>query len=85
MRYWITTGHEKTETPLKEELQEAMDHIDSYLNDEANCFKFKLSRGDMLFVNNRFLCHNRTEYEDWKEEDKKRTLVRTWINSPNSN
>jgi alpha-ketoglutarate-dependent taurine dioxygenase len=70
---------------LQEELQEAMDHIDSFLNDEANCFNLKLSRGDMLFVNNRFLCHNRTAYEDWKEEDKKRTMVRTWINSPNSN
>jgi hypothetical protein len=85
MRYWITTGHEKTGIPLPGELQEAMDHIDSYFNDEDNSFKLKLSRGDMLFVNNRFLCHNRTAYEDFMEDHKKRTMVRTWINQPPCN
>jgi hypothetical protein len=31
----------------------------------------------MLFVNNRFLCHNRTAFEDG---EKPRVYVRAWIN-----
>lgn len=83
MRYWIITGHEKTGIPLMRGLQEAMDYIDEYLYDKNNSFKLKLSRGDMLFVNNRFLCHNRTAYEDWEKKDKKRIMVRTWISRLN--
>jgi hypothetical protein len=39
-----------------------------------------MERGDLLFINNRFLCHNRTGFENHPHIEKARTLVRTWIN-----
>ena len=33
-----------------------------------------------LYINNNFICHNRTEYNDYEDLERKRTLIRTWIN-----
>ena len=41
-----------------------------------------LQPGDMQFVNNRFLMHARTDYEDWKEAAKYRLLLRIWLQLP---
>jgi hypothetical protein len=81
MRYWITTGYQKSDTEIPENLEKALDCIDQFLHTDENVYKFMLERGDMLFVNNRFLCHNRTAFQDFYEQEKKRTLVRTWINN----
>jgi hypothetical protein len=41
-----------------------------------------LQPGDMQFVNNRFLMHARTDYEDWEEAAKYRLLLRIWMQLP---
>jgi len=41
-----------------------------------------LKPGDMQFVNNRFLMHARTDYEDWDEPSKYRLLLRIWMQLP---
>jgi len=38
-------------------------------------------RGDILLINNNFICHNRSKYEDYEDPAKKRTMVRVWINN----
>ena len=83
MRYWIVTAYQKLGRPLPTGLGDAMDHVDRFLSDSGKCFSTHLRRGEILLVNNRFLCHSRTAFVDSPEESKKRRLVRTWIDDVN--
>ena len=38
-----------------------------------------LEVGDMQFVHNHTVLHDRTAYEDWPEPERKRHLLRLWI------
>jgi len=80
MRYWIITGHERTHTRIAPELITALDNIDEYFNSAANVLDYRLDRGDILLMNNHFICHNRTAYEDSPEDNTQRIMIRTWIN-----
>ena len=40
---------------------------------------FQMQRGDMQFVNNQFILHSRTEYEDYPEPERKRHYMRLWL------
>ena len=84
MRYWITTAYEKLHIPLPTGLRVAMDCIDQYLANREHIFARKLCRGEMLFLNNRYLCHSRTAFIDEPGLLPKRTFVRTWIDSVSS-
>lgn len=79
MRYWIETAFMKLRRRQPEELTATLDRIDQYFAEPGHCLQFSLHRGDLLFVNNRFLCHNRTAFRDSGEP---RRLVRAWINIP---
>jgi hypothetical protein len=77
MRYWIESALDKLHEPTPQGLQEMLDTIDAYFANPEHAMCFRLERGEMLFVNNRFLCHNRTAFIDG---DKPRLYVRVWIN-----
>lgn len=77
MRYWIEVGHEKAGAPLSAVEIEAMDRLDALLKHPDNVVSFRLERGDILWVNNRLLAHNRTAYRD--TADNVRQLQRMWI------
>ncbi|UCH25841.1 MAG: TauD/TfdA family dioxygenase [Trueperaceae bacterium] len=40
---------------------------------------FKLEPGQMMFVNNRWILHNRTAFEDFAEPERRRHYVRLWL------
>jgi len=80
MRYWILSGHERCNMEISENLISAMDAIDDFFHHKENQLTYFMKRGDILFINNNFICHSRTEYTDYEEVSKKRTLVRAWIN-----
>ncbi len=77
MRYWIESALVKLGKEIPTDLTRALDTIDAYFAQAEHAMCFRLERGDMLFVNNRFLCHNRTAFEDG---EKPRVYVRAWIN-----
>ena len=77
MRYWIESALVKLGREIPTELTKALDIIDNYFAAPEHAMCFRLERGDMLFVNNRFLCHNRTAFEDGENP---RVYVRAWIN-----
>jgi hypothetical protein len=77
MRYWIESALVKLGREIPSELTRSLDIIDNYFAAPEHAMCFGLERGDMLFVNNRFLCHNRTAFEDG---EKPRVYVRAWIN-----
>jgi hypothetical protein len=80
MRYWIEIAYQKTGREMPAGLMDAMDLMDGYMNDPANHLVFQLKRGGIFYLNNRFLCHSRTAFEDDPATHRIRTLVRTWIN-----
>jgi alpha-ketoglutarate-dependent taurine dioxygenase len=41
--------------------------------------EFNLNPGEMLFINNRWLLHNRTAFEDHAEPGRQRHYVRLWV------
>lgn len=61
---------------------EALDCFDQLANDSRMNFLMRLEPGDMQFVHNHNLLHDRTAFEDWNAPEKKRHLLRLWLSSP---
>jgi hypothetical protein len=61
---------------------EALDCFDALANDARLNFLMRLEAGDMQFVHNHTLLHDRTAFEDWAEPERKRHLLRLWLSSP---
>jgi hypothetical protein len=58
---------------------EALDLLDALADDPALHFTMDFQCGDMQFVHNHTLLHDRTAYEDWPEPARKRHLLRLWL------
>ena len=63
---------------------EALDLVDTLVDDPAFRFTRQFARGDILFMNNHVTYHARTEFEDWPEPEQRRHLMRMWLSVPNS-
>ena len=61
---------------------EALDLFDELTNDPTLNFSMQLQRGDIQFVYNHNLLHDRTGFEDWPEQEKRRHLLRLWLSAP---
>lgn len=68
-------------SPLQEQ---AMDWIDATAKTERFTFDMRLVPGDLQLINNHVVLHSRTAYEDHDDPDKKRSLLRAWIATPDS-
>ncbi len=60
----------------------ALDLFDTLANDPRLHFGMQLQPGDMQFVHNHSLLHDRTGFRDWPEAEKKRHLLRLWLSVP---
>ena len=83
LRYWIEAGHEKAGEPLTPDQRAALDRLDEVLNRPALRAEFSLEPGQVYFVNNRWILHNRTAFEDEPEPERRRHLVRLWLERRN--
>jgi alpha-ketoglutarate-dependent taurine dioxygenase len=79
LRYWIEAGHEKAGEPLSPARLEALGRLDEVLNRPALRAEFALEPGQVYFINNRWILHNRTAFEDHPELGHRRHLVRLWL------
>jgi hypothetical protein len=61
---------------------EALDLFDALANDRALHFTMRLAPGDMQFVYNHSLLHDRTAFVDWPEAERRRHLLRLWLAIP---
>ena len=61
---------------------EALDLFDDLTNDPKLNFSMTLEQGDIQFVYNHSLLHDRTAFEDWPEPHKRRHLLRLWLTIP---
>lgn len=65
--------------PLSEAHIEALDLFDALANDPELHFTMQLQAGDMQFVYNHNLLHDRTAFRDWADPGKHRHLFRLWL------
>jgi hypothetical protein len=70
--------------PLASAQIEAMDLFDELANDGALNLTMELQPGDMQFVHNHTIVHDRTAFEDFPEPERKRHLQRLWLAPPNA-
>ena len=61
---------------------EALDAFDALANDPALNMTMRLAPGDMQFVHNHVLLHDRTAFEDWPDRAQRRHLLRLWLACP---
>jgi alpha-ketoglutarate-dependent taurine dioxygenase len=79
LRYWIEAGHDRAREPLTAAQRHALDVLDEVLQRPALRAEFSLEPGQVYFINNRWILHNRTAFEDHPEPERRRHLVRLWL------
>ncbi len=82
-RRYIESARRFPEIPaLTPEQLAALDLFDELANDPAINLQMAFEPGDMQWVHNHTMLHDRTDYEDWPEPEKKRHLLRLWLAVP---
>lgn len=67
---------------LSDAVVEALDLFDATANDPRLTLSMRLTPGDMQFVHNHALMHDRTGFVDWPEPEQRRHLLRLWLSVP---
>lgn len=75
----IRQGYALNNSKIDDAGEAALSAFYSYLNDDELTKKFFFEPGQIQIVNNRFLAHRRTGFEDWPEAERKRNLTRLWL------
>ena len=73
-------------TDRRGEIPEGMqplDMFDEFANDPDFNMSMQLEPGDMQFVYNHGLLHDRTGFKDWQDIEDRRHLLRLWLSAPN--
>ncbi len=60
----------------------ALDLFAMFSNDDDLTVRFVLRPGETLLLHNRAVLHARTDYVDWPDPDRRRHLLRMWIDAP---
>ena len=68
--------------PLSPEQIEALNLFDELANEPSLNLMMALEPGDMQFVHNHTILHDRTAFEDFPEPERKRHLLRLWLAPP---
>ena len=68
--------------PMTVQETEALDLFDALANDPALKLDMEFRPGDIQFLHNHQIMHDRTAYVDHPEPEKKRHLLRLWLSAP---
>jgi hypothetical protein len=83
-RYYIESAQRFSDAPrLTAKQIEALDLFDALANDPSNYLDIEFKPGDIQLIQNHVILHDRTDYEDWPEPERKRHLLRLWLCPPN--
>ena len=81
--HYIRSAPRLEGVPALTEIQvAALDTFDALADDPRFNITFKLEAGDMLFVHNHTVMHDRLAYEDWGAREGRRHLLRLWLAVP---
>ena len=78
----IVTAARKAGLAFTVEETAAMEFLNQTAHREDVQLEMMLEPGDMQFCNNHMVLHSRTAYEEWPEPDRKRHLLRLWLDNP---
>src|ERR1051326_4734650 len=79
-RYYIHSAQRFPDAPrLSAQQIEALDLFDALANDPSNYLDIEFKPGDIQLIHNHVILHDRTDYEDWPEPERKRHLLRLWL------
>ncbi len=67
---------------LDTETTAALDLFDDIANDPGLHVRMRLGVGDIQFVHNHSMLHDRTGFEDWPDPKRRRHLLRSWVSLP---
>ncbi|MDB4857903.1 TauD/TfdA family dioxygenase [Alphaproteobacteria bacterium] len=82
-RNYINSAQRFDQAPkLTPQQKQALDLLDEIVNDPLVHLKMRLRPGDMQFVYNHSLLHDRTGFVDWPEPEERRHLLRLWLALP---
>ena len=82
-RQYVDSSQRLPEAPrLSAQQIEALDLFDALTNDPALHFSMRLDEGDIQFVHNHTMLHDRTAFEDWSDPAQRRYLLRLWLAVP---
>ncbi len=79
-RAWMSAAHVNEKAPLSAEDGEAFDLLDQIAAETRLAFPF--GPGDIQFCNNYNVLHGRDGHEPEPDEERKRLLIRIWLNVP---
>jgi alpha-ketoglutarate-dependent taurine dioxygenase len=78
--HYVRSSQRFPEAPrLSAEDIAALDCFDRLAEDAALRLDMEFRPGDMQFVHNHTVLHDRTAFEDWPEPERKRHLLRLWL------
>ncbi|SKA03317.1 Taurine catabolism dioxygenase TauD, TfdA family [Enhydrobacter aerosaccus] len=79
-RQYIDSAQRFPDAPrLTPQQVEALDMFDALTNDPKLHLFMEFRPGDVQFVHNHTLLHDRTAFEDWPEPERRRHLLRLWL------
>jgi len=83
VRRYIESSQRFPDAPrLTAQQREAMDVFDGILEDPALHLFMDFEPGDVQLLHNHQILHDRTEFVDWPEPERKRHLLRLWLCPP---
>lgn len=82
LRSNLVAGHRALDLPLSPEEINALNAFDEVSTAPENRLAFFLERGDMIMINNYTVMHARTSFTNFPEPERKRHLVRLWLDQP---
>jgi len=86
LRNFIESGQRYPGAPaLTEQHRKLFDVIDELAASDELCLSMDFQPGDIQWLNNHTMLHSRTEYLDWDEPERRRWLLRLWLNFPERN
>ncbi len=82
-RQYIDSAQRFEEAPrLTQNHIDALDLFDELANDPELSLSMTLKPGDMQFVHNHSMLHDRTGFMDWPDPERRRHLLRLWLSVP---
>ena len=79
----IIEGQAKIGKPLRGIALEAVEEVARLASHDDFRYDLNFSRGDIQILNNHTILHARGDFEDYKEPERKRNLLRLWTNLRN--
>jgi hypothetical protein len=77
--YMRSAGRGAHVPPLTTEQEEALELLDRLHHDPRFVLAMNLRPGELQFLNNRVILHSRTAYHDHPDQERRRHLIRVWL------